>query len=421
MRAASRRGVGLIVATVAAALAGCELLVDVPRPDVVGDAGASVDDGGAGGGDGPAATCAPDCAGPTPYCDLASTTCVECLEASHCPGERPACQAGTCQGCLDDTTCGPSGVCLLDGSCAAPARIRHAAPAGVGAACTVDQPCALDVAVAGLDAVTDVVRLLPGDYPRVGTLAPTAPGLIAGAGATLRAQSGGGLFAVVMADAVAVSVTGLVVDAAGHIGVQSMNGGALRLHRATVQGGLLGGYAGASTLELVRTRVTANTGYGVFGSGAIVRIENAVIDRNGSTGGFLAGLTLSDGSTGVVEHSTIAANSASDGAGGLRCAGSPGVVIRSNVLWGNSGGGIEASCVVTFGVVDPGYPGAGTAGTQAIDPLFVDASAGDFHLQATSPARGLADPASIVATDLDGEARPRPAPGPSDAGADEVP
>jgi hypothetical protein len=42
-----------------------------------------------------------------------------------------------------------------------------------------------------------------------------------------------------------------------------------------------------------------------------------------------------------------------------------------------------------------------------VDPRFVNAAAGDFHLVAGSPAIDAADPAATEASDYDGTTRPQ--------------
>src|SRR5262249_26588539 len=76
-----------------------------------------------------------DCTGPTPVCDTASGTCVQCLDANACAGAPPAggprhtcvecvdnrtcgkrvCDttSNTCRGCINDNEC-PGGVCAMD-------------------------------------------------------------------------------------------------------------------------------------------------------------------------------------------------------------------------------------------------------------------------------------------------------------------
>lgn len=103
-------------------------------------------------------------------------------------------------------------------------------------------------------------------------------------------------------------------------------------------------------------------------------------------------------------------------AGGVRC-GAANDSILSSIIWGNTGSTpIDPACAVNYSVVDPSY--AGGTGNVRVDPLFV--AAGDFHIQATSPARGAADPASTITVDRDFEPRPQTA-GAKDCGADEVP
>jgi parallel beta helix pectate lyase-like protein/uncharacterized protein DUF1565 len=78
-----------------------------------------------------------------------------------------------------------------------------------------------------------------------------------------------------------------------------------------------------------------------------------------------------------------------------------------NVLFGNGSGAVQAGC-----------SGLSTAGgNRASDPLFVNRSAGDLHLQAGSPAIDYARPDYSPAADFDGRSRPQgPAP---DSGATE--
>jgi hypothetical protein len=50
---------------------------------------------------------------------------------------------------------------------------------------------------------------------------------------------------------------------------------------------------------------------------------------------------------------------------------------------------------------------AGANNTLGAAPMFKDANANDYHLQATSPAVDTADAASTNAVDYDGVARPQ--------------
>jgi hypothetical protein len=77
------------------------------------------------------------------------------------------------------------------------------------------------------------------------------------------------------------------------------------------------------------------------------------------------------------------------------------------ILWGNTGDQIfndeSSNAVVTYSIVQGGFPGTGNLDQ---DPLFVDATNGDLHLQAGSPAidAGLTS-ANTTTVDLDGKPR----------------
>ena len=64
------------------------------------------------------------------------------------------------------------------------------------------------------------------------------------------------------------------------------------------------------------------------------------------------------------------------------------------IFWGNSGHNGQqidpgSSATVTYSIVQGGFTGTGNLNS---DPLFVNASIGDFHLQTNSPARHSGDP-----------------------------
>jgi Cys-rich repeat protein len=79
----------------------------------------------------PPKPCAGDgeCTPPTPYCDLASATCIECLADPNCAGPKRFCgPLGACVECLTDTGCAKGkpycdmeryvcAECLLDAQC----------------------------------------------------------------------------------------------------------------------------------------------------------------------------------------------------------------------------------------------------------------------------------------------------------------
>ncbi len=124
--------------------------------------------------------------------------------------------------------------------------------------------------------------------------------------------------------------------------------------------------------------------------------DHAVIAGNTINGNFRDGIIIgSDGST-TTTNSLVVNNiiTGSQSAISTYWGGSTGTgnVARNNIAHGNqanfTGSGITYSA------------------NTISNPLFVNAAASDFHLQSTSPALGIADPAYASLTDLDGLARP---------------
>ncbi len=106
-------------------------------------------------------------------------------------------------------------------------------------------------------------------------------------------------------------------------------------------------------------------------------------------------------------NSTLSGNSASVGGGIYNDSGT--LTVSNGIVWGNSSQ-ISGTATVTFSTVQGGF--AGTGNIDA-DPLFVapqapanaPTSAGDYHLQANSPALNVGSNAALPADtyDLDGD------------------
>ena len=137
--------------------------------------------------------------------------------------------------------------------------------------------------------------------------------------------------------------------------------------------------------------------------------DAGLITNNTLVGG--SGIFLQGGSA-----ATIANNVVAFGVQGIIASAAPGLVLRSNLVFGNSRFGQDTNYI---GVPDP----TGTDGNLSADPLFVDRSAGNFHLSCRSPAVDAGDAASAPRVDGDGDARPFDAHGNGvalpDIGADE--
>jgi hypothetical protein len=213
----------------------------------------------------------------------------------------------------------------------------------------------------------------------------------------------------------------------------------------------------------------AGTGGGVYATGGAPRIEHNLIADNVSFGvpiGVGAGLAFfSSAPTGkynlIVRHrgvgpggnfgggiyahlsdveligNTLAGNVAPTGniltsrGGGLRVFDST-VLVSDTIVWGNtapSGAAIwvdGASGValvftdvdLTRTVVEPGGALLAGQGTLGVDPAFVNAPGGDYHLLASSPLVDRGDPRTAGGTDGDGEARVVDGDGDGDARVD---
>jgi hypothetical protein len=108
---------------------------------------------------------------------------------------------------------------------------------------------------------------------------------------------------------------------------------------------------------------------------------------------------------------------------GVDCTTATAMTATSNIVHAslNETVAIDGNCSWAFSNIEGAIPGGLDGGNNIdADPLFVDPSlpGGDYHLQGGSPCIDAADPASTVATDIDGDARPAAAG--FDIGADEV-
>ncbi len=118
---------------------------------------------------------------------------------------------------------------------------------------------------------------------------------------------------------------------------------------------------------------------------------------------------------GAIAFSTIADSGTNTGNGprAVQCA--PGMIIRASIIWapGVSARAPVEGCGLSSTIAGP----TPIAGVMNMDPLFVDAGMGDYHLKATSPAKDAVD--AGPAFDFEGDSRPRGVR--FDIGADEAP
>lgn len=163
----------------------------------------------------------------------------------------------------------------------------------------------------------------------------------------------------------------------------------------------------------------ANLGGGLYASQSPVYLYNTLLARNNATGTAGDGLRLY---TGVIlrgMHNTFAYNNAGGAATGRAIdLFSATVDLSNSIIWGHASSLNDAAQTITYSDIQGGYAGTGNIDE---DPLFIDPSAANFHIQHTSPA--IDQCATGQTYDFDNELRPiiyaRPST-PYDMGADEA-
>jgi hypothetical protein len=383
-------------------LAGCELLANIPSYTATSGDGAVTGDGAIDDGS---------------TIDMPSDAPAECELSTQCTAPE-ICIRGQCGLCDSDVDCGPAAenVCLPTGTCAATNRIAYAAPNGAGAACSLAAPCTIEqaFATAAGSGVIDIVKLAAGNYPRVDSIVTTDTLFLAGEGATLtagdaiqmlRVNTGGSLTIIGLTLVGNQQYNALCFGAAG-------TPSTLAYFRVTSTTGAYGIGGFSCTIDVTRSTIVQQSQMGAYISQGSALFLNSVVMGNGGQGGIY----LNGDVAARIEHSTIAGNTSSETTAAAITCGTANETITSSIIWGNAGTtAIDPACAVDYSVVEPAY--AGGTGNVRLDPLFV--AAGDFHIQATSPARGAADPGSTITVDRDFQ--PRPQGGAKDCGADEVP
>ncbi len=166
----------------------------------------------------------------------------------------------------------------------------------------------------------------------------------------------------------------------------------------------------------------AGTGGGIASFESSALISSNVLYSNGAADG--GGLWCTGSPT--ILNNTIFGNTAVNSGGGIWCSDSPGGVpaVTNNIVWDNSAAQDEQIHVapgslnpsVTYCDIEGGWPGTGNI---VVEPFFVDAATGDFHLGWDSPCRDAGDSAALGLGTADMEGDPRVAHNAVDLGADE--
>ena len=170
-----------------------------------------------------------------------------------------------------------------------------------------------------------------------------------------------------------------------------------------------------STFTITGNTITDNDKSGIVMSGSQGVISNNVISNNGDRTSE-NGILLSSSSPEIINN-TITANFGS----GIYCLSSSPTIINT-IVWNNNAQQIylgSGSVTVTYSNIQGGWEGEGNIDT---DPLFADATNGDFRLGDDSPCIGRGTMAvSVPDIDIAGNIRPNPANSRPDIGAYENP
>jgi hypothetical protein len=385
-------------------------------------------------------------------CDTASGNCVQCTPArpGACIEGTPVCDDGTlkCVGCVTHADCVTPGssstseTCLPTGACAAEGEVAYVSSGGTDDQCLHATPCnTLAKALATGRPVIKFVGSGPISAAAVTSINRSTPITIVGDdGATIDVGVDNQSIIDVNGGSTDVAIHGIKITGTSGLlnsahGIQ-LSGGKLRLVGCSVTGnaGGLGILMLGGTLEMTRSTVSNNARGGLDISAGSFKISNNFFYDNGNsivaTATQFGGVRLTGNATDVFEFNTVAFNRSDDGAGsGIVCNGSQ-FTLRNNIVWSNddlAGDAVQIdvnNCVVKFNIEGPD---AGAPMNVNMDPAFVNENGRDLRIQATSPARALADPATPfpanadTSADFQGDPRPVPVGGPADVGADEIP
>ncbi len=163
------------------------------------------------------------------------------------------------------------------------------------------------------------------------------------------------------------------------------------------------------TLYAILDGFVIKNGNSSFGGGILVLngssplIINNIITSNTANSGGGIGCDLSSP---TIMNNTVTNNTATAG-GGLSCLNYAYPEVTNTILWGNEEEialDTSSSAAVTYCNVEGDYSGSGNINA---DPLFIDATNNNDHIQSTSPCidRGTNDELAPV-DDIDGDSRP---------------
>jgi hypothetical protein len=355
-----------------------------------------------------------------PICEPTQKICVACTDGmpGACAGTTPVCStANTCSACSAHDQC-DSDACLPTGACGDDAVVAYVAAGGDdGGTCTRAVPCGSITAAATkgkpyVKVQTDLMEAVQINNASVTILGTPGTGVersTQGPVVTLTGTSNVTIRDLSIRTGLGPTGHGIVVNSGepvnltldrvyvlGNTGTGIIAlGGSLTMSRCVVSGNLAGG---------AKVETTFN-------------IANSLFVANGSAGSLIGGLSLTPGGTVSFKFNTVANNASSNAVKGINCV-FP-MAITNTILSMNES---ATNCAFEFSLFDPTATANGS--NRAGEPKFKTTNSNDpfapdyFRIQSSSDAVDRGDPASMMSTDIDGDARPNgSAP---DIGADEL-
>ncbi|MFT3699447.1 MAG: choice-of-anchor Q domain-containing protein [Kofleriaceae bacterium] len=415
-----------------------------------------------------------ECSTDAPHCSTSDGACVACLMDSDCDASVPVCDMTThaCRGCVADSECS-SGACLAatNGACADSGNILWVTALGSDTGdCPKTAACkTITYAVSRVLTFRNVIHV-DGVGVSTGPSTITLGGPLyidGGSNATLTrpamtvfnlsnqadltldgitVEQGQGEVVVMSAGTLRLRKSNLSLSKSASVGgtlnTVDMSGGALIVDSTTFDSASTGGptaigcSAGSVAvknsifrafalaishcdLTFQQSTMQINGGGNLAANNGKILIENSVFTSSSAVADAVFVNTAASGSQ--VRFNTWADTSTGTLSGaGLTCDAS--IDVSSNIfIWGPQA--LAETCTARYSIFDDATsePPAAHNSIATGASLFVDFANSDFHLSATSPARGAADPAESIAVDRDGTQRPNPAGTTADIGAYEAP
>jgi len=196
--------------------------------------------------------------------------------------------------------------------------------------------------------------------------------------------------------------------------------------------GHYGFYANGNHMVIDKNTIHDNTGYGIhmFLSGGSMNVSDNTISNNiiygnctddGARGQGMNAVILSNGSNNLFYNNVVVNNTGAQCVGAVSISVTENAMVYNNTIVNNAGEAITVNTNAanpkiqnnilysntTNAVVDYGSINPTTDHNLTTNPLFTNAAAGDFSLQAGSPAIDAGVPLAAFATDIAGVARPQ--------------